>query len=78
LVLAETRYPYFAGVSLRGDPIKSAGIDLKGNQKYYDTTYSPTVADESFTVYDHPLVLVFYNQSKLGYEQMMGVIVGKE
>ena len=77
LVLAETRYPYFGGISLRGNPIKSAGIDLNGNQKYYDTTYSPGVADESFTVYDHPLVLVFHNQSKLGYEQMMEVIMGK-
>ena len=77
LVLAETRFPTFAGISLRGDPIKSAGIDLKGNQKYYEASYRPGVADESFTVYDHPLVLIFYNQAKLGYEQMIEVIMGE-
>ena len=75
-MLAETRYPYLGGITLRGNPIKSAGVDLKSDHKYYDTTYRSGVADESFTVYDHPLVLVFHNQSRLGYEQMMGVIMG--
>ena len=78
LLLAETRHPNFAGISLRGNSIVSAGIDLKDNQKYFDTTHRLGSADESFTVYDHPLVLVFHNQSKLGYDQMMEVIVGKQ
>ncbi|MDP6770612.1 MAG: glycosyltransferase family 39 protein, partial [Anaerolineales bacterium] len=77
LLLAETRYPNFAGRSLRGDPIKSAGVNLKDIQKYFYTTHRSVVADESFTVYDHPLVLVFHNQSKLEYHRMMEVIVGK-
>ena len=78
LLVAETRYPKFAGISLRGDPIKSRGISLEGYQEYFDPTHRLVEADESFTVYDHPLALVFYNQSKLGYQQMMEVIVGKQ
>ncbi|HCU80308.1 MAG TPA: hypothetical protein DGN60_03985 [Chloroflexi bacterium] len=78
LELAETRHPSFFGISLRGDPIGSAGINLRDDKKHYDHMHRSVVADESFTVYDHPLVLVFYNESKLGYDHMMDVIVGKQ
>ena len=78
LVLAETRYPNFAGISLRGDPISSVGVKLKDNLRHYEYSHSSVASDESFTVYDHPLVLVFYNESKLAYGEMMEVIVGKQ
>jgi len=74
LVFGETRYPMVAGRSLRGDPIMSLGIDFAESEIYGDVLHRSSVSDESFTVYDHPLVLIFYNESRLSFDELMDVV----
>ena len=74
LVFGETRYPTVAGRSMRGDPIMSLGIDFAESEIYGDVLHRSSVSDESFTVYDHPLVLIFYNESRLSFDELMDVV----
>jgi len=71
LILIETRYPVFAGRSMRGDPVKSLGIEPVYNRVPETIEHRPIAADESFTVYDHPMVLIFYNEMRLSYDQIV-------
>jgi hypothetical protein len=71
LILVETRYPVFAGRSMRGDPIKSLGIEPVYDRVPEAVEHRPVASDESFTVYDHPMVLVFVNEMRLSYDQIV-------
>ena len=75
LILVETRYPAFADRSMRGDPIRSLGIEFVYDKLPVAVEHRPISSDESFTVYDHPMVLIFYNEKRLSNAQMMTEIL---
>ena len=64
LVHWETSYPSLLGVSFQDDTFRRAGLPTPEPLTGYRQTsvaLNMGFADESFTVYDHPLVLVFKN-----------------
>lgn len=67
------RYPALLGVALVDDPFTRSHLPNPGViRPSRSLTVGP--ADESFTVYDHPLVLVFHNIQHLSVEQMQTAI----
>ncbi len=77
LVHVEQKYPSLLGVSLvndvygRADLTPPAGIDAfdPGGLRVH-----MGFADESFSVYDHPQVLVFQNTGRLNSAQLLGLL----
>ena len=71
LVHSATRFPKLGSVGLRSDPFLQAGMSWpRGLEPISDEDLMPGYADESFTVYDHPLVLVYRNQARLGVTEL--------
>ncbi|MBN1121290.1 MAG: glycosyltransferase family 39 protein [Anaerolineae bacterium] len=71
-----SRYPNIFDVWLIDDPVKQAGLTIPAGLGF-PNGLSPGFADESFTVYDHPLVLIFKNEKGLSSEQIEAAIVAK-
>jgi hypothetical protein len=64
------RPPMLGGVALLNDPLTRTGLPTTSVWEIMSLDDSPTpivlgYADESFTVYDHPLALLFVNNSRL-------------
>ena len=80
LVLSATRFPKLGNVGLRSDPFWQAGMSWpRGLEPISGEDLMPGYADESFTVYDHPLVLVYRNQAHLGVTELrsrLGIYIG--
>jgi len=75
------RYPRLGPVALVSDPFRAAGLPnpLPERQQYpAPVTLSPGRADESFTVYDHPLPLLFQNVERLSGAQMEQRLSGSQ
>ena len=71
LVHSAPRFPKLGSVGLRSDPFLQAGMSWpRGLEPISDEDLMPGYADESFTVYDHPLVLVYRNQARLGVTEL--------
>jgi hypothetical protein len=73
LVRSFERYPTLLGWSLVDDPFQRSGLpNPLGSWGKRAISLGP--ADESFTVYDHPLVLVFRNAGHFPIEKLERVI----
>ena len=68
------RYPTIFGVSLIDNPLLKPRLPDPGI-KWPHPSVSFGTADESFTVYDHPLVLVFRNVSHLSTAEIEAAIL---
>ncbi|MBN1888724.1 MAG: glycosyltransferase family 39 protein [Thermoflexales bacterium] len=73
------RYPHLGPVTLMDWPLSDPDLPLPALLRDWPDP-SPVVirlgrADESFTVYDHPLTLIFYNTERLSAEQMRERVV---
>jgi 4-amino-4-deoxy-L-arabinose transferase-like glycosyltransferase len=67
------RHPRLGPLALVADPFRAAGLPNplpQRQQRPAPVTLSPGRADESFTVYDHPLPLLFQNVERLSMAQM--------
>ncbi len=73
VVASFSRYPNLPGLSLVDDPFTHAGLanPLGG---WPTGSIVAGFADESFTVYDHPLAMVFRNERRLTVAQMEAII----
>jgi hypothetical protein len=74
---AFTRYPDLFGLTLVDDTFTRPGLPPPaGFEEALPVPYLRLgFADESFTVYDHPLVLVFRNEAHLSPAEMQAVIL---
>ena len=61
LVFADGRSPQLAGYALQPDRFAWVGLEPPSNLSQFTDTAHLGWADESFTVYDQPLVMVFEN-----------------
>ncbi len=68
------RYPTLFSVSLVDNPLLHAGLPDPGISWPRSALVSGS-ADESFTVYDHPLVIVFKNEKRLTAQQIIEAIL---
>jgi 4-amino-4-deoxy-L-arabinose transferase-like glycosyltransferase len=78
LEFVSARYPHLGPVTLMDWPLSDPALPLPALLRDRPAP-SPLVirlgrADESFTVYDHPLTLIFYNAGRLSAEQMRETI----
>jgi YYY domain-containing protein len=74
LVFADTRAVQSVGITYREDPFARVSFNLPTNFDQPDgglLTVSPGWADESFSVYDHPQVLIFENTGRLDATAML-------
>jgi hypothetical protein len=69
-----SRYPNLLGIILIDDPLIWPNLPDPGIV-WPENAIRIGRADESYSVYDHPLVLIFRNQSHLTAEQITEVIV---
>lgn len=67
-----TRTPTIVGLNLYDDPFTRPG--LSNPLPDQPPGFTPGFADESFTVYDHPLVLVFHNQARLSAAKLQMIV----
>lgn len=71
-----SRYPDLFGLAVVDDTFARPGLSRPEGLE--DMLPTPNIllgyADESLTVYDHPLVLIFRNEARLSVEEMEGVI----
>ena len=76
LVHYETNYLGFLGLTLFEDTFKRPKVP---NPIYDESKGKINVgfADESFSVYDHPKVLIFQNEKKYDYQQINSIIRNK-
>jgi len=71
LVAAATRFPELGGIAMRSDPFSQADMPWPlGLEPIRPGDLRPGFADESFTVYDHPLVLVYRNYGGLSAAEL--------
>ena len=71
---ASTRMPNLAGLYLKPDAFSWAGLEApEVVSSLLDRLPGVNLGrfDESFTVYDQPLVIVFANTGKLTFEEMV-------
>jgi hypothetical protein len=68
------RYPTLLGVSLVDNPLLRAGLSDPGLPWPHAAIVLGS-ADESFTVYDHPLVIVFKNDDRLSVQTITETIL---
>jgi hypothetical protein len=73
-VYAGTRHPNLLGVNVIPDPFGWPGLEAPALVKA-TMEQGPGLAmgrfDESFTVYDQPLAIIFYNSDKLSADQLL-------
>jgi|TARA_B100001971_G_scaffold190909_1_gene194024 4-amino-4-deoxy-L-arabinose transferase-like glycosyltransferase len=71
LVAAATRFPELGGIAMRSDPFSQADMPWPRDlEPISPSDLRPGFADESFTVYDHPLVLVYRNYAGLSASEL--------
>ena len=71
LVAAATRFPEMGGIAMRSDPFLQADMPWPRDlEPIRPGDLRPGFADESFTVYDHPLVLVYRNYGGLSAAEL--------
>jgi hypothetical protein len=70
-----TRAPTLFGLSLVDDPFARPGLESPLTGTPPGISLGP--ADESFTVYDHPLALVFHNDTRLSVGEMRAVVLAQ-
>ena len=67
LAHAETSYPRLFGLSLVDDTFRRPGVPEPARLDVFESSglaVGPGFSDESFTVYDHPKVMVFRNEAR--------------
>ena len=76
LAYASCSYPTLAGLTLADDTLTDAGLPVPALLRATrpGTWLSLGRADESFSVYDHPLVLVFAKARTLGWGELLGML----
>ena len=77
LVHFDTSYPGLLGVSLMDDTFSRPGLPTPyalQNFKPSAISIDMGFADESFTVYDHPLVMIFKNEEHFSADALQGVL----
>lgn len=74
-----SRHPTFMGLGLCDNPFSRPG--LENPLENQSSTPPPRLvigpADESFTVYDHPLVLIFRNKDRLSVTELRSIILSQ-
>jgi YYY domain-containing protein len=69
----EYNYPSFLGITLYDDTYAYPGLEVP-HKAISDNPHGVVInlgyADESFTVYDHPKILIFKNQDRLNMEEI--------
>ena len=71
LVATASRFPEIGGVAMRSDPFLQADMPWPRDlEPIRPSGLRPGFADESFTVYDHPLVLVYRNTVGLSVAEL--------
>ena len=73
IAYVETRTPNLFGLSLRPDSFTWPGIEKHPSvEQYFEQLRGINIGrfDESFTVYDQPLVIILKNTGKLSAEEM--------
>lgn len=68
-----TRYPHMGGLTFFGDPFQRPGLQEPAHS-LPDLGVNLGWLDESYTVYDHPLVLIFENSEQLSADQMRIIV----
>ena len=73
----EFAYPQFLGVNIVNDTFARPRLPVPegvmgGSKKTFDLNFG--YSDESFTVYDHPLVLIFSNEKRLSVADIESLI----
>ena len=77
LVHFEATYPSLLGVAFTNDTFSRPGMpvpDLLAQHRPAFLTFDLGYADDSFTVFDHPKVLIFENQGRLSEEQLQHLL----
>ncbi len=77
LVHVEQKYPSLLGISLVNDVYGRAGLAPPAGIAAFDPgglRVHVGFADESFTVYDHPQVLIFENTGRRNMAQLLGIL----
>ena len=71
------RYPSLIAVTILDDTFTRPGlVPPPGLEDSLPAvTWQRAYADESFTVYDHPLVLIFRNEERLTADQMRAIVL---
>jgi hypothetical protein len=70
-----TRTPNLFGLALVDDPFTRPGLESPLTGTPPAISLGP--ADESFTVYDHPLVLVFHNDARLSADDLRTIVLAQ-
>ena len=79
LVRVEEQYPSFLGVSFVNDVFGRSGLtppELLRGSSHSAIPINMGFADESFSVYDHPQVLIFQNIEHLSEDQLITIFGG--
>ena len=79
LVNVETSYPKIANLTFQDDTFTRSGLEPPegiGNFLPEGLKISWGHADESFTVYDHPMGMVFRNVGRYSAEEMESILLG--
>ena len=77
---AFSRYPNVLGVALVDDSFSRAGLSApRGLEEWLpEVRWQRAYADESLTVYDHPLALIFRNDGRLSADRMEEIILSAQ
>lgn len=81
IVHADTSYPNLMGVTIVDDTLsrpKLTNTKLKPWISPEGAVINLGFADESFTVYDHPMVIVFENREKKPMEEIVNILVAND
>ncbi len=73
MVKSFERYPHLLGITLYDDPLSAPKLADPGFSNPYPIL-NLGYADESFTVYDHPRVLIFKNVARLPAPQVEAIV----
>ena len=74
-----TSYPELAGVAFRDDPFGRAGLpkpEPSVSEKPAPVSLNLGYADDNVVGYDHPQVLLFRNERRLGHDELRSLLSG--